>query len=116
MASTLSKALAAGRLAALASGQTSVDDQAFLDKALGILADFEPAERREVADTAVRLGADPAIIMTIMNLAGGEVINVVGQLPRRGAFWWWLLGGAAVAAGATGYAVHRSRKRRRLAR
>lgn len=114
-AGEISKTLAAARLAAIATGQVNLDDAALLERTVALLVDFTPEEQAEIGRRAIVLGADPAVVMALLNLVSVEVINVTGRAPRRDAFWWWLLGGLAVA-GAGGYAAHRARRRRALRR
>lgn len=112
MAGVLSQIVAAGRLRLLVSGEVDVANEALLAKAMALLADFTPEERQFIGAKAVELGADEATVATLINLAAGEVIQVVGKPPRR--YWWlWLLGGGAAAVGVGSAAGLRARRQRR---
>jgi hypothetical protein len=111
VAGALSKAWAAAKLKALATGEFGLADDALLGEVIELLVEFTPEERSEIGAKAVELGADPAVITSFLNLVGGEVITVTSTAPRRGLAWWWILA-ALGAAGAGGYAVYRARRGR----
>lgn len=111
---TLRQLWIAGRLRILASGEIDLTDEATLAKAVELLDGFSSAQRQEIADKAVELGADAAVITTLVNLATGEVIEVGAKAPTRRPWWLAATIGGALAVGIGGAAGLRARRGRRL--
>lgn len=114
MAGIVRQLWAAGRLRLLTSGEVDLADEATLAKAVDLLAEFTPAERQTIASKAVELGADAAIVTTLVNLATGEVIEVSAKPPRRWPWAWVLMIGGVAAVGVGSAAGYRARQRNRL--
>lgn len=78
-------------------------DESYYDTALAILSEYTDAERQEIANKAIALGADPDIINNFMQTLSmaDEVIEITDTAPspiRIGgkAVSWWTIAASVV--------------------
>jgi len=79
-------------------------DQTYFDTALAILAQYVGEERILVANKAIALGADQAVINNMLATlgTGDEIIEIVGTAPlppTKRARWWMVLVGVVGTIG-----------------
>lgn len=85
-------------------------DESYWDQAISILGAFVGEDRLEVAAAAMKLGADPTAMQSLLSmLGGGETIEITGTAPRSKAPTNYLVLGA-LALGA--YLMFFAKKKR----